>query len=572
MLLSLPPEIIQLILRKCDGPSFLQAAFSCRSLLALATSSRDLVRYQLLETPGPSSNIDAPLPTRKLFQLLLQQSHRELYGVNFQFERKIFSFGGKVVDSRASSIIDAGSKKQIMLVFTDDPTVYLLDIQDGALTLQRQIESPAKQFGDVQIVHTALNQERAYVLHRLQPFNVQEPVSNHPFVKQALQSNPNGSIFLACYDLNPENNVIYTYGFPEEKDYNPLSFAVENDQFAISWQHVQKEDNQVVLYTMTEFGNELDSEEADPAKRYEDQDDDHDMPETDARRSLIIASKYTYLVLAINNTCNPDYEITEPTVKLTFNDRGQQLLHHSRGQTLYNSFQRLNESTQGSWKPTKKSTNACAVALRESLSLSFSIGIPFFAAHKQIGGQYGRIRCCWQYLAVGIATHRVEHWSVGCVLRSSALPMSHNCSHVVNLDRGRRLNNWEVVALLEGFQETSTSQGSLIATSRQGTRIAIASWKTVSIWALEPTALTDGLDYHFYPTSWYTAEGYPGLRPAVIELDAVCSQLQFTENENELAAITGRGLLSLRLKPDGRGIQLIDSPADDILKGKVNVS
>ncbi|KAJ5929691.1 hypothetical protein N7454_006641 [Penicillium verhagenii] len=570
MLLSLPSEIIQLILRKCDGPSFLQAAFSCRSLLALATSSRDLVRYQLLETPGPFSNIDAPLPTRELFQLLLQQSHRELYGVNFQFERKIFSFGGNVVNSRASSIIDAGSKKQVLLVFTNDPTVYLLDIQDGELTLQRQIESPAKQFGDVQILHTALNQDRAYVLHRLQPFNDQEPVSHHPFVRQALQSNPEGSVFLACYDFNPENNVICTYGFPEEKDYTPLGFAVENDQFAISWQHVKKEDNQVVLYTMADFGNELDSEEADSVKLYEHQDDDHYMPETDARRSLAIASRYTSLVLAENNTYNSEDEITEPTVKLAFNDRGQQLLHYYRGRTLYNNFQRLNESTQGSWKPTKKSTNACPVALTKSLSLSFSIGIPFFAAHEQIVGQDGTIRCCWQYLAVGIATHRVKHWSVACVLRSSASPMSHNCGHVVNLDRGRRLNNWEVVALLEGFQETSTSQGSLIATSRQGTRIVIASWKTVSIWALEPKALTDGLDYQFYPVSWYTAEGYPGLRPAVIELDAVCSQLQFTENENELVAITDRGLLSLHLKPDGRGIQWIDSPADDILEGKVN--
>lgn len=263
MLLSLPAELIQLIMRSCDSPSFLQTAFTSRNLLELATTSRNLVQHQLSQTPG-DSDYSASLTTRQLFKLLLHRSIDQLlFGIETHFERKSFTFnsifGGKVIDSRASSLIslpyDAGTRTQVLLVFQNDSSVYLFDIQNGSLVLSFRCDAPAKRYGNVQVLHVALDNEQIYVLHRFKPFIAEGPDSERPFVKQAQQSNPNGNIFLATHPIRHPDGTICIRGFPDEKDYEPLSFVVEDEQFAISWQHVQHaHDHRVMLYKMEQHG------------------------------------------------------------------------------------------------------------------------------------------------------------------------------------------------------------------------------------------------------------------------------------------------------------------------------
>lgn len=249
-------------------------------------------------------------------------------------------------------------------------------------------------------------------------------------------------------------------------------------------------------------------------------------------------------------------------MKLVFNDRGYQLLHHYRAHTLYSSFQRIQFLPSPSEHPGVRD-NTCNVQFSDSLTLNFSIGIPFFGTHQPDAETQG-VRCRWKYLAIGIATHRVEHWTVACLLKSEAACMAHNCGHVLNLDRGRRYDTWEIMAQLGGFQESSTSHGSLIAASARGTRIAIASWQTVHIWSLEPNVVIEGED-GFYPESWQSPYGFPELRPATVQLDAVCHQLRFTDDEDELVAITDRGLMVMNLKLDGKGVRDVDSRSDWIV-------
>lgn len=57
----------------------------------------------------------------------------------------------------------------------------------------------------------------------------------------------------------------------------------------------------------------------------------------------------------------------------------------------------------------------------------------------------------------------------------------------------------------------------------------------------------------FYPSSWESSTGILVLRPVILHLGAVCSQLAFTENEDELIAITDRGVMSVNLKSSGSG-------------------
>ncbi|KAJ5273959.1 hypothetical protein N7478_009084 [Penicillium angulare] len=569
MLLSLPPELIQLILRSCEASAFLQAAYSCHALFNLASSSRDLVLFQLSQTPGDAGDW-GPLTTKQLFQILLQRCQRQLFGVEYQYEGKMIEFKGKVLDTRASSFIHAEDAKHSLLVFKDDPTVYLVGIHNGVLSLQHRFNTPASKFGDVQILHTVFDDPEVYVLHRFRPNFDQDLDMSHPFVKRAIQSSPHGKIYLSCHRLDhgssgvheiaPESTIVEVYGFPEQNSHEPLSLAVHGDHFAISWQHMQhSHDHQVVLYT---------------AQNSEDDEEKYDYLRTDAnwkdQSAHIVVSKYSSCVLT-DTTDNSDGDRESDgrgaPVKIAFNDEGQQLLYHYRAKTLYDSFHRLQWTPPVGQLYPPASENGCRVTFRSDLSLRFSIGIPFFGTHQAGDGTLGS-RCRWRYFAVGIATHRIEHWSVACLLRSEAFPGFNRCGHELNLERGRRFNEWQIMAQLGGFQENSTSLGSLIAYSNQKTRVAMASWKTISVWALEPNLLIEGDDDGFYPESWQTPGGYPELRPAIIHLNAVCSQLQFTEKENELVAITDRGLMLLHLKPDGRSIQAFEKHEIDIPKSE----
>ena len=216
--------------------------------------------------------------------------------------------------------------------------------------------------------------------------------------------------------------------------------------------------------------------------------------------------------------------------------------------------------------------NNCLVEFSSSLSLQFSIGIPFFCTHEQGNPNDGATRCHWMYLSIGIATHRIEGWKVACLLVTESNPGVHRCDHTMNVERGRRFDQWHVAAQLGGFTESDTSHGSIIAASKLGTRIALASWKTVTIWPLDPAIVITHShktvsDTDFYPDSWQSEEGNLVLRPVVMELDAVCYQLHFTDNENEIIALTDKGILFLCLDSKGHGVRVVESQGNKLLEG-----
>lgn len=70
-------------------------------------------------------------------------------------------------------------------------------------------------------------------------------------------------------------------------------------------------------------------------------------------------------------------------------------------------------------------------------------------------------------------------------------------------------------------------------------------------------------EFSYYPESWQTSDSYPVLRPAVIQLNAVCSQLSFTEKEDELLVITDRGLACLDLRSNSQSLELIEDAGSD---------
>ncbi|CAG8275207.1 unnamed protein product [Penicillium nalgiovense] len=555
MLLQLPTELIQLVLQNCDTSAYFQAAFSSRRLYEIASSSRAVIVHQLHNTPGWNDGIEVH-QTRHLFGELMKRSYEQLDGAE-HYAIPTYKYQNRVIDYHASTMEASEGSVRALLVFKDHSTVHLVDVSHGRQT-EVQLKSPGQDIGEVEIIQTAFDGHGGgvYVLHRFKPFLDQELDTDHPFVKHALESHPNGSIHLAYHHLNSRENTIRMYDFPECRDYRPLALSVSNDKFAISWQNMlDPYDHDVVLYTQF----------------YDEDDEDDDlmggvMEEGKGDNPCkIIHVAFEAYVLTSTNDQNPYTLFSRkmgPVMKLAFNDRGLQLLYHYRAQNIYGAFQRLDHipAPPGEPKP-HVNKNACTVQFSPSLSLQFSIGIPFFGTHE-LGDITQGEPCHWQYLAFGIATHRVEKWTVACLLKSESFT-GPRCTHVLNLDRGRRFDDWQIMAQLGGFREVPTSHGSPVATSRRGTRVAVVNWKTLYVWALNPSELIEDNHTGFYPSSWESSTGVIELRPVALQLEAVCSQLRFTEKEDELVAITDRGVMFLNIGYSGKGKQPVKSQGHD---------
>lgn len=264
MLLTLPTELVRLILRSCDPPTYLQTAFCNRLLFAIASQSRDLILQQLYQSPGRNDGIES-LTTDGLFRKLMCRARQELFGVGHDGDRKLFDFRDQVMDSRASTLDTAGARDRVLLAFQGHGTVYLFKVRNGDLIPECQVKSPARCFGRVQVLHTAFDSHGVYVLHRFKSFIDGDLDTEHPFVKHALQSNANGNIFLSYHELGSTTNKNRLYAFPDHKDYEPLALAVHEGNFAISWQHLyHSHDHQVVHYdTSGEVFDYSDEDEVD---------------------------------------------------------------------------------------------------------------------------------------------------------------------------------------------------------------------------------------------------------------------------------------------------------------------
>ncbi|PYI12103.1 hypothetical protein BO78DRAFT_392779 [Aspergillus sclerotiicarbonarius CBS 121057] len=547
MILTLPPELIQLVLQNCSTHAFLEVAFSCRTVYEIASTCREVLLHHLQRTPGTLSQDIRSLSSKQLFHLLTKYAFRQLYGAQYHANRVIFDFGNDVLDVKASAFAGFDHHQILALVARGRGKVHLFHIGSGQLRQIGLIALPCDQPGVTEVLKTAFDGDGGlYVLHRFMPVaDEMDTNANHPFVRQAMRSNVNGMLYLTRHSLGSPEEPVRMCAFPDHANHEPLALAAAHrGSFAISWRHLHDcSEHEVVLYTST---IELNS----------------------GVKSGVIEFSYSSCVLLdgmrqqLEEDRNPQSRLTRdrslhekgPVVGLAFNDRSSQLLYRYRAQTLYGSFQRI-DTSPFPIRPTMYE-NSCPVQLTDSLTLLFCIGIPFYGTHETRVHD-GFARCHWKYLSFGIATHREEDWTVACLMRSAAVCRASNCEHVLHLERGRRLTDWTIVARLWGFQNSNTSLGCIVAASRLGTRMAVANWKTVYVWALEPNALIEQNETGFYPASfWSTSSEVIELRPIALSLDAVCFQLYFGRGENELIAITDRGLMYCYLSPSGGGYRM----------------
>ncbi|KAB8258909.1 hypothetical protein BDV32DRAFT_150993 [Aspergillus pseudonomiae] len=562
MLLQLPTELIQLVLQYSTTPAFLQAAFACHTLYDIASNCREILLHHLYQTPGLNEDL-LRAESKQLFRVLQRRASRQLYGAQFTASCTHFHFGPLVLDVKASSL--APSEHQALaLVYKGHEDIRLFRTENGQLQLKACLKPHRLQPGIVEVLRTAFDADDGlYVLQRFTPTVEESPDSEHPFIKQASKCYIGGQIYLIRYSLQSRHDPVRVCTFPDHAEYEPLALAAANrDTFAISWQHCREsEDYEVVLYnaqstsSVHSLPSAIGSFPSSAANKYGEIDFDQ---VTDLAYDSYVLVDWTKQhqdddVHLHARLAGPRFNCQKgPVIDLAFNDRSTQILYYHRAQTLYGSFQRIN-MTSFPVQPTLYE-NSSLVQFSGSLSLLFSIAIPFYGTHVTRVEGNGHSRCHWKYLALGIATHRTEDWTVACLLKSEASCSSQLCGHILNLERGRRFFDWTVVARLWGFQDSNNSLGCKVATSKHGTRIAVANWNVLYIWALQPSALIKQNSNGYYPPLLLSPDsGMVELRPIVIPLDAVCFKLRFTDVEDELLAITDRGLMYWDLGPLGRG-------------------
>lgn len=254
MLLDFPPELTQLILLNCTTPAFLQAAFTCRILYEIASSSREVLAHHLRRTPGPSLDTSS-LRTSHLFPLLKCRATKQLYGSQFDASCITFKFGDQAPSLKASSVVSHNDKTLILTAYCKQGIIPILQVREGQVLSFSRAKLPWFQPGSVEILKTAFGgSDLIYVLHRFTPHIEEHDFDeDHPFVKQAREPGRGGLVYLSCHSLRFPDDPVRVTTFPEHVDFEPsaLAVSINGGTFAISWCHRMLSEHTVILYTIS---------------------------------------------------------------------------------------------------------------------------------------------------------------------------------------------------------------------------------------------------------------------------------------------------------------------------------
>ena len=231
----LPLEILQLILRHCTTPSFLQVVSTCHKLWDLASKSREVVLHHLFQVPGIKLGLDDfSTSTEELFLGFRRRAALHLFGVNLHADRTDFRFRNSQINLSASSLARFSSPN-VALVIGDKVRLY--DVRNGEAVLCRDLPSPFwdregaavlkvafSQLGDVAVLHS---NPKDHDYGTENDLNLRE---SNPFIIRAQETNRE-ELFLIHYRVcarcdAPATGNPVVYRIFSHKGYVPVSLAV----------------------------------------------------------------------------------------------------------------------------------------------------------------------------------------------------------------------------------------------------------------------------------------------------------------------------------------------------------
>ncbi len=273
-----------------------------------------------------------------------------------------------------------------------------------------------------------------------------------------------------------------------------------------------------------------------------------------------------------NRNETPPEHCSYPTSSIAFSNGGRALKCYSAGSAAPTT--RIQQFSRNA--TNNVSVNELEIYLDDDTTEWFCIEDPFFGYHKCVSnGQNSNAYTCHS-VRLSLATVRPssQNQTIACILRSCKTMPEDDCTHAINLDEPHALASTqtvEVVARLWGFKLPTTTMAAVMAFTKQGTRIAIAYWAEIFVWALRPGVLTG----KFFDGEWDYANVYEKthdtnlkrsiveLRPIVLKADAVVHKMAFTASENELITITDRGVQMWNLGPSATGRRSVGLLTDE---------
>lgn len=174
----------------------------------------------------------------------------------------------------------------------------------------------------------------------------------------------------------------------------------------------------------------------------------------------------------------------------------------------------------------------------------FAVSMPFYGWHREVTVQdeswSDMEMCCMSFLAIGI-DHNVPPNAF--IVLGEELIDEEYCDHHIDLDAGRRAPSWKGIGLLAGWRQSSSSLGTIMATSPTKNRIAAAMWTQVLVWSFKPLHLCQGgLQYYFPARDYNPRKGLGRLRPVLLPSAGVVYSMSWTD-ESTLYATTDQGLV-----------------------------
>ncbi|OJD24633.1 hypothetical protein ACJ73_04000 [Blastomyces percursus] len=581
-LLNLPPELLQYIFDYSSVTNCLQAAYTCRTLFAVLSNYQKGLLYQLSQLPSPLSTLStinatdsssdsnsgndlAPKSTAELFLLLRRRAAQQLRGANFYANQSVYTFGEDMpkIDTLASAIGPNHGNPNVALVQKGVPKVFLYFVSGGQVLPRGVLDPVFVCPGNVEVMKVIFGEDgnTISVLQKFSPFpgakqgekgtqgvgengtgkgDGQTTRNKHPFEEEAMRPYQEESTQLVHYQRSKPGSGysrVTISAFPGQDEYRPLAIAVDNQHLvAISWQHKQDLDKRIIILHAA-YGDEAVEDMELAYQVYNDNiviDEDGTMPYDNRYQRPRNVGRI------------------EPIIQMAFNDNAAQLLYYHPSSTIYGHFQRIEMEAGSVTNTSGFLRNSCWVKYYNTTNvddvqegdLKFTIAIPFFSTHETRSHDPTRDICHWKYLALGTAIDKHGEL-VACILLSEAQCRASHCVHIENLDRGRRFDNWRVVARLAGYSTSMNSLPGIVAASPRATRLAIANWKTITVWPLDPRAIIKRNADGVYPESMIDV-GVTGavlLEPVVLESEAVCFKLRFGETEDEIVSLTDRGLM-----------------------------
>ena len=601
VLKSLPPEILQAIFLLVTTPSLLELCQTCWTFFNIASSSRVVLLHHLRRIPGIKLGLE-DVPTKQLFLLLRRRAAWSLFGINFHADRLQYPFslsGYGSIDSNASDLSTI-SDPNLAIVRTGGSEVHLYHATKHGIEPRLAIvfEFPFSRrdrelkFEIVKVRLTSQN-SGVSILFKTVPQLCEGETLKNRFEHEAWEQGRHGKYGLVQFSVTGSvSRQLRLASFCDERDCDAFTFAVEdpeNGTFAIGWRERKSEksmgrrycsqDMKIGLYWGSQPSSKPFSERL--ANRCSKSVPlAYGMPLPQESRGLFVSD----LSFARDAMSNSQKLLVHPAGSLTYD-----LLLEPKPRLAL--FPIGDESVdEGIWRDNGLPVSTCR------RRVEYKLGLPFFAVHEMptvSPGQPPRpgsaeVVCVTKYLKIGFDVKEycypndIYYPPQTAVIFCQSVYRAHPfCNRQCDLNTVQPADSTnKIIARLWGFHAPQTNKLGVIATSPQGTRIAIADWSKIMIWPLDPLELVDEGKEYFVDdeTPLVTGKEYferelndhvkdtstiALLRPVtlVMEDGAVVRQMKFAEDhlegEDTLIVMTDRGMVVFHLGPQAKGLREI---------------